>query len=106
MTITISSDEPSMIDRVINLLHREKVPFDITPELADDDAVRTAAIRERLRRKFVVSGEWDTMDEEDRLDAALFEGMMYDNEQSPIEYHSEADSRAFYQNQKKQNHAV
>jgi hypothetical protein len=104
MTITISENvEPSMIDNLLKYMQREKVPYAVQ---TDDDEVRTAAIKERLRQKFVVTGEWTTMDDEDRLDAALFEGMMYDNEQAPVEYHSAQDSRAFYKNQKKQNHAI
>ena len=104
MTITISENvEPSIIDNLLKYMQREKVPYAVQN---DDNAVRTAAIRARLHQKFVISGEWATMDDEDRLDASLFEGMMYDNEQKPVEYHSEADSRAFYKNQKKQIHAV
>lgn len=49
MTITISSNEPSTIDRVLQLLRREKVPFSFHPELIDDDDIRNEAIRERLR---------------------------------------------------------
>ncbi len=104
MTITISENvEPLIIDNLLKYMQREKVPYAVQ---TDDNAMRTAAVRERLRQKLVVTGEWATMDDEDRLDAALFEGMMYDNEQASIEYHSEQDSRAFYKNQKKQIHAV
>ncbi len=104
MTITISENvEPSVIANLFTYMQREKVPYAVQN---DDDAVRIAAVRERLRLKFVVSGEWANMDDEDRLDAALFEGMMYDRETRHIEYHSAEDSKAFYKNQKKQIHAV
>lgn len=83
MTITISENvEPSMIDNLLKYMQREKVPYAVQ---TDDDAVRTAAIRERLRQKLVITGQWATMDDEDRLDASLFESMLYDTENGSIE---------------------
>ncbi len=83
MTITISENvEPSMIDNLLKYMQREKVPYAIQ---TDDDAERTTAIRERLRQKLVVTGQWATMDDEDRLDASLFESMLYDTENGSIE---------------------
>lgn len=83
MTITISENvEPSMIDNLLKYMQREKVPYAVQ---TDDDAERTTAIRERLRQKLVVTGQWATMDDEDRLDASLFESMLYDTENGSIE---------------------
>ena len=50
MTITIYSDEPSTIDRVLQLLHREKVAFDVkkTKEDVLDDLKDAVA---EVRRK-------------------------------------------------------
>ena len=104
MTITISSDEPSTIDRILQTLQplrREKLVFDIKTDLLDDeDALKTAAIRERLRLKYVVNGEWATMDDEDRQDAALLESMLYDDENGLVEILEESDAKAFYHEMK------
>ena len=104
MTITISSDEPSTIDRILKTLQplrREKLVFDIkTDVVEDEDALKTAAIRERLRLKYVVNGEWARMDDEDRQDAALLESMLYDDENGLVEVLEEADAKAFYNEMK------
>ena len=56
-------------------MRREKLFFDIKTDILDDeDAMKTAAIRERLRLKYVVNGEWAAMDDDDRQDAALLVG--------------------------------
>lgn len=109
MRITLSENiAPSTLARILDYIKREKVPYVVVPNDDDDeaDAVRTSAIRERLREKYVTTGAWPTMDDEDRQDASLFEMMMYDQEQGNIEYYSEEDTRAFYKNRKKQIHAV
>lgn len=104
MTITISSDEPSTIDRILQTLQplrREKLFFDIKTDTSDDeDALKTAAIRERLRLKYVINGEWATMDDEDRQDAALLESMLYDDENGLVEILEESDAKAFYHEMK------
>lgn len=95
MTITISSNEPSTIDRVLQLLRREKVPFSFQPELIDDDDFRNAAIRERLRLKYVVTGEWLKMTDDDRLDASLLESMLYDDDNDNVEILNKEEQTAF-----------
>ena len=44
MTITISSNEPSTIDRVLQLLRREKVPFSFQPERTDKPLTKEEAL--------------------------------------------------------------
>jgi ABC-type Zn uptake system ZnuABC Zn-binding protein ZnuA len=109
MTITISENvAPSTLERILNYIKREKVPYAVVPNSDEEEAdvQRTDAIRERLREKFVTTSEWATMDDDDRIDASLFEGMMYDQEKGNIEYYSEEDTRVFYKNHKKQIHAI
>jgi hypothetical protein len=108
-TITINGNvEQSIIDRVLTLLRREKVSFtfESATQENEQDALRTAAIRERLRVKYVLNGEWASMDDEDRQDAALLEGMLYDKEQPDYEVYSEADTKNYLNNLKKQLHAL
>lgn len=102
MTVTIPNIEAPILETVLSFLRQKKVPF----TLNDEDALRTEAIRERLRLKYVVNGEWANMDDDDRQDAALLEGMLYDKEQPDYEVYSEAEAKDFYTNLKKQLHAL
>jgi hypothetical protein len=82
MTLTIDKNiEPSTLDSVLDYMRLKKVSF----ALNDDDATRTAAIKERLRLKYVLTGEWSTMSDDDRQDASLLEGMLYDDENGLVE---------------------
>ena len=101
MTVTIPNIEAPILETVLSFLRQKKVPF----TLNDEDALRTAAIRERLRLKYVVNGEWTNMDDDDRQDAALLEGILYNKEQPDYEVYSEADTKDFYTNLKQQLHA-
>ena len=62
MTITISSDEPSTIDRVLHLLRREKVDFDIKKTKKDvlDDLKDAVA---EVRRKDLTGEQGQTFEE-------------------------------------------
>ena len=102
MTITISNIEASTVETVRAFLQRKKIPF----TLNDEGAIRTAAIRERLRLKYVTNGEWVKMDDEERQDASLLEGMLYDKEQPDYEAYSETDTKDFYKTLKKELHAL
>ncbi len=95
MTITISSNEPSTIDRILHLLRREKVPFVYEPEPLDADELKTEAIRERLRLKYVVTDTWSKMTDEERIDASLFESMLYDDDNDCVEVLNPEEQNAF-----------
>lgn len=62
MTITISSDEPSTIDRVLQLLNREKVAFDVKKTKKDvlDDLKDAVA---EVRRKDLTGEQGQTFEE-------------------------------------------
>jgi hypothetical protein len=102
MTITIHNIEAPTLETVLSFLRQKKVPF----TLNDEDTLRTEAIRERLRLKYVVNGEWASMDDDDRQDASLLEGILYDKEQPDYEVYSEAETKDFYTNLKQQLHAL
>lgn len=55
MTITISSNNTSTIDRILRLLRREKVPFAFHPEPTDtlDDVPSKAQVLEDLRLSLI-----------------------------------------------------
>ena len=106
MTITLSENvAPSTLERLLDYLKREQVPYVVQPNGNDDDVERTSAIRERLRHKYVTTGAWATMDDEDRQDASLLEGMLYDRGREDRVVYSEADTAAFYKNLKKELYA-
>jgi hypothetical protein len=94
MTITISENvAAATIESLLKYMQRKKVPFALDTD--DDDARRTAAIRERLHLKYVLNGEWATMDDEDRQDASLLEGMLYDDENGNVEVLTKAEQIEF-----------
>jgi succinylglutamate desuccinylase len=96
MTITLSEDiAPSTVDRLLKYLRQEKVAFALQDNLHDEEAVRIASIRERLRLKYVQTGQWETMNDEDRQDAALLEGMLYDDETGKVELLNAAEQIEF-----------
>ena len=95
MTITISSNEPATIDRILQLLRREEVPFVYEPEPLDANELKTKAIKERLRLKYVVTDTWSKMTDDERLDASLFESMLYDDDNGCVEVLNPTEQSAF-----------
>jgi hypothetical protein len=79
MTITLSnSAESAKIERLLQFLYQERIAFSFQPDpsVSEDDL----AIRERLRAKYVASGQWAAMNLDEKEDAALLETMLYDRE--------------------------
>jgi hypothetical protein len=95
MTITITDIDSPITERVLKFLRREKVPFVLQQDEEIDDLQRIEAIRERLRLKYVVNGQWATMTDDDRQDAALLEGMLYDDENDNVELLSTTEQIEF-----------
>jgi hypothetical protein len=93
MTISFSNAvEPSKIERVLQFLYREHIPFSFepSPTLSPEDL----AIRERLHNKYVPSGEWDAMTLDEKEDAALLESMLFFEETgqtTPLNADEDAD---------------
>ena len=76
MTISFpNSVEPSKIERVLQFLYREHIAFSVEPShpVTPEDSI----IQERLHNKYVQTGEWHTMNLEEKEDAALLESMLY-----------------------------
>ena len=97
VTITFEEDRnDSKVQNALNYLKTLGLSFRIKEEPAkEEEDEETVAVRERLRLKYVVNGEWQNMDEEDREDAALLEKMLWQREQPDYEVLSEDESEAF-----------
>jgi hypothetical protein len=70
MTITLSnSAESSKIERLLQFLYQERIAFSFQPDpsVSEEDL----AIRERLRAKYVASGQCASMNLDEKEDAAL-----------------------------------
>ena len=79
MTITVfNSVESSKFEKLLQFLYQERIAFSFepTPSVSAEDL----AIKERLRAKYVDSGEWAAMNLDEKEDAALLETMLYDRE--------------------------
>jgi hypothetical protein len=79
MTITLSNTaESAKIERLLQFLYQERIAFSFQPDpsVSEEDL----AIRERLRAKYVASGQWAAMNLDEKEDAALLETMLYDRE--------------------------
>ncbi len=93
MTITIStSEESSKFEKLLKFLYKEHIAFDFVPTtpVSEEDL----EIRERLRAKYVHSGEWQNMSLDEKEDAALLETMVYDKENG-VEMLSPTEQAAF-----------
>jgi hypothetical protein len=92
-TITIQFDDTSKLQKILNMVKRLKLPFQISePEtpVSEEDLI----IKERLRKKYVASGQWDTMSLDEKEDAALLESMLYDQDNG-IELLSPSEQKDF-----------
>lgn len=79
MTISIpNSVEPSKFERLLKFLKREHITFSVepTPSVSEEDLV----IQERLHAKYVVNSKWESMNLDEKEDAALLETMLYERE--------------------------
>ncbi len=91
--IIIRFDNPHLYERVIKFLGRlkisyqvrsDKTPFNVnwaegqsTTLEEGDDIEEILAVRQRLHEKYVITGEWHKMDDDERQDASLLEMMLY-----------------------------
>ncbi len=76
MTISFSNAvEPSKIERVLQFLYREHIPFSFEP--SQTVSPEDLAIRERLHNKYVSTGEWNDLSLDEKEDAALLESMLF-----------------------------
>ena len=68
---------------VLQILKKFKVK--IKSLTNSEDAEEAAKIREILREKYVLNGEWDTMTLEDKEDAVLLEKMQFTDRSQTVD---------------------
>ncbi len=102
-TLIAQFDDAKKLEKVIALFKSLKVPFqfddglkgiEIEPE-NDEDSEINALIQARLIEKYVVTGQWDKMDDEARQDASLLEKMLLTETESDLETVSADESDLF-----------
>ena len=110
-TLILQFDDTTKFQQILALAKQLKVPFQLgESSSAADDAVWDAdihpIIQSRLLKKYVETGEWDAMNDDERQDAALLERMLFDKEQPNREVYSEIETKEFLANLKKELYAV
>ena len=74
MTITIpNSLETAKLEKLLKFLGRERIAFSFDPIALSDQQVE---IQYRLDKKYVATGEWDSMSFDEKEDAAALEKML------------------------------
>lgn len=101
MTITIPNTvESSKYEKLLKFLYRERIAFSFEPTPSPQESTRTVseedlAIQERLRAKYVLSGQWANMNVDEKEDAAILEKMLYLEETGQAEPLSLEENNAF-----------
>ena len=86
-----TTEQQHKLQQVIEFVSNLKLPFrKVEPTESDD--LETVTIRERLTEKYVKTGEWETMNDDDRQDAVLLEQMLWSQEQPDYEVYSVEES--------------
>ena len=88
-TIIAQFDDATKLEKVIALFKSLKVPFQFDNSAIEvnkeEDAAMNAFIQDRLIKKYVVTGQWDKMDDEERQDASLLEKMLLTETEADFE---------------------
>jgi hypothetical protein len=90
-SITITYKEA---DEGLLMAFFKRLKIAINTEKKTDDDHEIEVVRKRLHDKYVVTGQWAKMNDEEREDAAHAETLIYSKEQGE-EYLTQAESDAF-----------
>ena len=110
-TLILQFDDTTKFQQILTLVKQLKVPFQFGETASNtegsvwDEEIHPI-VQERLIKKYVETGEWATMNDDERQDASLLEKMLFDREQPDYEVYSEADTKSFLANLKKELHEV
>ena len=96
MTLTIELENLDAYQWLLKSLKKRNVPYQILEKDTDSDA-EVSNVQNRLHDKYVVSGEWEKMDDEERQDASLAEMMYYVRMQPDYAVLSEEQAEDFLQ---------
>ena len=104
-TITIQFDDTTKLKKIFDFFRRLNVPFQILdpkskPETLWEPHVH-AIIQQRLIEKYVKTGEWEEMSDEDRQDASELEKMLWQKEQADYQVYSETETKDYITQLKK-----
>jgi hypothetical protein len=102
-SITIHFKDSTKLQKVINFIKRLQLPFQIVEN--EDETIWESdihpIIQKRLIDKYVATGEWAKMNDEERQDASLLERMLYDSEQPSEGQLPESETTQFLSDLKK-----
>jgi hypothetical protein len=102
-SLTIHFSDTSKLQKVISFIKKLQLPFQIT-EMQEEtiwDKQIHPIIQQRLIDKYVKTGEWANMNDDERQDASLLERMLYDAEQPSEGRLPEAETLQFLSDLKK-----
>lgn len=109
-SLVFQFEDSLTLEKFLNLAKQLKVSYrnvsnnnDAEETLWDSDI--HPIIQERLTEKYVKTGEWKDMDDEERQDASLLEKMLYDEEQPDNKVYSISESEQILADLKKQLYA-
>lgn len=74
ITITLDTNQESHLERFIRLAEQLKIA--ITVNKQSEETTDTLWIQSQLYEKYVKTGKWQNMDDEDRQDAVVLEKML------------------------------
>lgn len=100
-TIMIEVEDTSNIQKILDFVNHLKGVVKVS-KLTDEQTW----VRQQLTEKYVETGEWENMDDEDRQDAALGEMMLYAKMQPDYEIYTESETKSFLTNLKKDLYAL
>lgn len=91
-TLILRFDDSTKFDKVLQLVKQLKVTFETTEPTTLWDTETHRVIQNRLIDKYVSTGEWAKMTDDERQDASLLEKMLYDEEQPDYKVYSVEES--------------
>ena len=102
-TLIAQFDDVTKLEKVIALFNRLKIPFQFDNSMNEvfvepnkfGDSETHAMIQDRLLKKYVETGKWDKMDDEERQDASLLEKMLLTETDADFETVTSSESELF-----------
>jgi hypothetical protein len=91
-TLILRFDDSTKFEKVLQLVKQLKVVFETNEPTTLWEVGSHKAIQNRLIEKYVATGEWAKMSDDERQDASLLEKMLYDEEQSDYKVYSVEES--------------